>query len=59
MSYETFSFFYYFVFIWGGVGMLFIAAVLIKEVLQMGKKADDMEAELRKAKEIETGESAV
>ncbi|MCM3087547.1 hypothetical protein M3557_06420 [Bhargavaea ginsengi] len=59
MSYETFSFFYYFVFIWGGIGMLFIAVVLIKEMLQLGKKADDMEAELRKAKAVKTGESTV
>ncbi|EMR06612.1 hypothetical protein C772_01507 [Bhargavaea cecembensis DSE10] len=59
MSLETFSFFYYFVFIWGGAGMLFIAVVLIREMLQMGKKADDMEAELSKAKAIGSEESTI
>lgn len=40
MSFGTFSFFYYFVFIWGSLGMLFIAAVVIKEMLTINKNIE-------------------
>ena len=48
MSFGAFSFFYLFVFAWGGVGMLFIAVVVIREMLQIGKHtahADHLKAE--------------
>lgn len=41
MSFGTFSFFYFFVFIWGSIGMLFIAAVVIKEMLSLNKGVKD------------------
>ncbi len=41
MSFGTFSLFYYFIFIWGSIGMLFIAAVVIREMLSLNKKVKD------------------
>jgi hypothetical protein len=38
MSLETFTFYYWFLFIWGGLGMLFIAGASIREVISQLKK---------------------
>lgn len=46
MSFSTFSFFYYFVFIWGSIGVLFIAVVVIKEMLSLNKKVKEQEGQL-------------
>lgn len=38
MSLETFKFYYYFVFLWGGAGMLFIAIAAVRELISQFKK---------------------
>ncbi|MDT8858900.1 hypothetical protein N0O92_01570 [Alkalihalobacillus sp. MEB130] len=37
MSFEAFTFYYWVVFIWGGLGMLFIAVVSLKELFSQIK----------------------
>lgn len=52
MSFGTFSFFYTFVFIWGAIGMLFIAVVVIKEMLQLNRKVDELDGGMTEEVEL-------
>ena len=51
MSFGTFSFFYYFVFAWGSLGVLFIAAAVIKEMFSLNKRVKNNGEKLVEKKE--------
>lgn len=42
MTLGMFTFFYYFVFIWGGIGMLFIGVAAIREMILQFKRRNEL-----------------